>query len=269
DGEIIPQRVEPDQDPAKRMEWNLLLGGKHDDRLGYTWIEFGRITEAGDAEYKTLGCALRAVQGYGIRQQWLFITSLRIGRDLFLVNETEQPLSKAKLETVIGDKGKVFGTGKVEDDRRDYRTAVNKLLFGLGDRYEGLLNLLIQLRQPQLSRKLDEDRLSSALSQAVPPLPDAVLADVAEAFRSLETDRQELADFRAAHDSAELFLKEYQRYVQIAARRRAEDVRKTNSAYEATQRRLRSSEADFNKAKAKLDQLETQIGELSIDEQRA
>src|ERR1041385_9502173 len=23
DGEIIPQRVEPDQDPAKRMEWNL------------------------------------------------------------------------------------------------------------------------------------------------------------------------------------------------------------------------------------------------------
>ena len=27
DGEIIPQRVEPDQDPAKRMEWNLLLGG--------------------------------------------------------------------------------------------------------------------------------------------------------------------------------------------------------------------------------------------------
>src|SRR5438874_3924682 len=61
DGEIIPQRVEPDQDPAKRMEWNLLLGGKHDDRLGYTWIEFGRITEAGDAEYKTLGCALRAV----------------------------------------------------------------------------------------------------------------------------------------------------------------------------------------------------------------
>lgn len=269
DGEIIPQRVEPDQDPAKRMEWNLLLGGKHDDRLGYTWIEFGRITEAGDAEYKTLGCALRAVQGYGIRQQWFFITSLRIGRDLFLVNETEQPLSKTKLETVIGDKGKVFGTGKVEDDRRDYRTAVNKLLFGLGDRYEGLLNLLIQLRQPQLSRKLDEDRLSSALSQALPPLPDKVLADVAEAFRSLEMDRQELADFRAARDSAELFLKEYQRYVQIAARRRAEDVRKTNSAYEATQRRLRSSEADFNKAKAQLDQLETQICELSIDEQRA
>ena len=171
------------------MEWNLLLGGKHDDRLGYTWIEFGRATESGDAEYKTLGCALRAVQGYGIRQQWFFITNLRMGRDLFLVNEVGQPLSKTKLETVIGDKGKVFGTSKIEDDRRDYRDAVNKALFGLGDRYEALLNLLIQLRQPQLSRTLNEDRLSNALSQALPPLPEAVLADVAEAFRSLETDR--------------------------------------------------------------------------------
>jgi uncharacterized protein (TIGR02680 family) len=269
DGEIIPQRVEPDQDPAKRMEWNLLLAGKHDDRLGYTWIEFGRVTETGDAEYKTLGCALRAVHGYGIRQQWFFIINLRIGRDLFLVNEAGQPLSKTKLESLIGDRGKVFGTGKVEDDRRDYRNAVNEALFGLGDRYEGLLNLLIQLRQPQLSRKLEEDRLSAALSQALPALPDKVLADVAEAFRSLETDRQELADFRAARDSAELFLKEYQRYVQIAARRRAEEVRATNSAYEATQRRLRAAENAFNKAKTELGELETQIGELSIAEQRA
>src|SRR3954453_14722325 len=63
DGEIVPQRVEPDQDPATRMEWNLLLGGKHDDRLGYTWAEFGRVSESGAAEYKTLGCALRAVAG--------------------------------------------------------------------------------------------------------------------------------------------------------------------------------------------------------------
>src|SRR5206468_2789853 len=105
--------------------------------------------------------------------------------------------------------------------------------------------------------------------QALPPLPDTVLADVAEAFRSLETDRQELADFRAARDSAELFLKEYQRYVQIAARRRADDVRKANSAYETTMRRLRAAEGAFAKAKADLEDLETRLGQLSIDEQRA
>ena len=198
DGEIVPQRVEPDGDPAKRMEWNLLFGGKYDDRLGYTWLEFGRLTEQGEAEYKTLGCALRAVQGRGIAQQWFFLTNQRIGRDLFLVNEAGQPLSKTKLEAAMGSHGKIFGSGKIEDDRREYRNAVNQSLFNLGDRYEALLNLLIQLRQPQLSRKLDEDRLSNALSQALPPLPDAVLGDVAEAFRSLETDRTELENFKAA-----------------------------------------------------------------------
>ena len=94
----------------------------------------------------------------------------------------------------------------------------------MNDRYEPLLNLLIQLRQPQLSRTLNEARLSDALSEALAPLPASVLADVAEAFRSLETDRQELEDFKAARQSSDLFLREYQRYIQIAARRRAEEV---------------------------------------------
>jgi uncharacterized protein (TIGR02680 family) len=269
DGEIVPQRVEPDGDPAKRMEWNLLFGGKYDDRLGYTWLEFGRLNDQGEGEYKTLGCGLRAVQGRGIAQQWFFITNQRIGRDLFLVNEAEQPLSKAKLETAIGDHGKVFGSGKIEDDRRNYRDAVNIALFNLGDRYDALLNLLIQLRQPQLSRKLEEDRLSNALSQALPPLPDAVLGDVAEAFRSLETDRSELENFKAARDSAELFLKEYKRYVQIAARRRAEDVRKAHSAYETTMRRLRATQTAFEQAEGEVVELDKQIAQLSIAEQRA
>ncbi len=269
DGEIVPQRVEPDGDPAKRMEWNLLLGGKHDDRLGYTWIEFGRLNEQGEAEFRTLGCALRAVQGRGIAQQWLFLTTQRIGRDLFLENELGQPLSKAKLEAALADHGTVYGSGKIEEDRREYRRAVDGALFKLGERYDALLNLLIQLRQPQLSRTLNEQRLSDALSQALPPLPDSVLGDVAEAFRSLEADRQELNDFIAARDSAERFLREYRRYVQIAARRRADEVRKAHSAYETTMRRLRSAETAFDEAQRDLADKEKQIAELEIDEQRA
>jgi hypothetical protein len=44
DGDLSAHRVEPDADPNKRMEWNLLLGGEHpnDERLGYAWMEFGR-----------------------------------------------------------------------------------------------------------------------------------------------------------------------------------------------------------------------------------
>ena len=38
DGEVASHRLEPDGDPARRIEWNLLLGGTHQDRTGYTWI---------------------------------------------------------------------------------------------------------------------------------------------------------------------------------------------------------------------------------------
>ena len=86
DGDIASHRVEPDGDPAKSMDWNLLMG-KHLDRLGYTWIEFGRIGENGDSEYYTLGCALRAVKGKKIHSRWYFTTRLRIGADLFLLSE--------------------------------------------------------------------------------------------------------------------------------------------------------------------------------------
>ncbi len=269
DGEIVPQRVEPDGDPAKRMEWNLLLGGRHDDRLGYTWLEFGRLNPNGESEFKTLGCALRAVQGRGIAQQWFFITSQRIGRDLFLENEHAQPLSKAKLEAAIGSKGRVFGSGKMEEDRREYRNAVDQALFCMGDRYGALLNLLIQLRQPQLSRTLNEQRLSDALSQALPPLSPAVLGDVAEAFRSLEADRQELDDFLVARDSAEKFLKEYRRYVQIAARRRGDEVRRTNSAYETVMRRLRAAEKALELAESDFKHWAGEVARLDLQEQAA
>ena len=46
DGEISPYRVEPDRDPAKRMEWHLLMD-RHERRTGYTWIELAVATRMG------------------------------------------------------------------------------------------------------------------------------------------------------------------------------------------------------------------------------
>ena len=71
DGELAPHRVEPDGDRQKKMEWNLLLGGKHPnpERLGYTWLEFGRLDEDGVERYRTIGCGLKAVKGRGIRSE--------------------------------------------------------------------------------------------------------------------------------------------------------------------------------------------------------
>jgi len=242
------------------MEWNLLMG-THSDRLGYTWLEFGRRDAEGVEHYTTLGCGLRAVAGRGSVDKWLFITTKRIGRDLFLQSSNRQPLTLDRLKSELGEEGQVFPTAAA------YREAVDKALFQLDTlRYEALVNLLIKLRQPQLSRNLDEGKLSDALSEALPPLSNTVVADVAEAFRSLETDRNELDAFKQASEAVTSFLVEYRRYAGIAALRRAEAVVSAQSGYEQTTRKLKTAQRTSDQQTRVFDAAGKRIEELRTEE---
>lgn len=241
DGDASATRVEPDGDTAKRMDWNLLLD-RYDDRLGYTWIEFGRLDD-GVPRFTTLLCGLRAARGRGLAQRWFAATDQRIGSELFLQAPTGQALTRDRLRQAIGHRGEVFDTAT------RYRAAVDSRLFGLGThRYEALVELLIALRKPQLSRQLDEEALSAALSEALPPLSATVIGDLAEAFRTLESDRDDLAAFEAAAEATRAFLTDYRRYAAVAVRRRAQALTSTHASYESTQRRLRAAEADRDDA---------------------
>lgn len=251
DGEVSPHRLEPDGDSARRIEWNLLLGGKYSDRTGYAFLEFGRTTEAGE-QFVTLGCGLHAASGGGLVGRWFFLTRQRVGRDLFLVARGGYPLGRDRLSESIGGHGQVFTNAS------QYRQRVDQELFQLGtQRYEALLGLLIQLRKPQLSRQLDEKALSRALSEALAPLPESVLSTVAEAFHSLERDRVELADYQAAETAVSEFLTHYERYAQTVTRRRAARVRGAHAAYEEAQRSLREAERQRDAAVSR-------IGELGV-----
>jgi uncharacterized protein (TIGR02680 family) len=258
DGEVTPARVEPDGDAAKRIEWNLLMG-RHKDRTGYTWIEFGRREPDGTERFVTLGCGLRAVEGHtGLHSRWFFVTPRRIGRDLALTNEQRIPLGPARLTEVLGDGGRVFHKAE------DYRRAVDEALFGLGPRYGALIDLLLRLRRPQLTRKLDENELPEALSEALPTLSAAIVEEVAESFRGLQADKDTLRDFAAARDAVAHFLREYAGYLRIAVRRRAADLRTANSGYEAAQRSAKDAQARLDAATAALEALATAKQELDL-----
>ena len=231
DGEISPHRVEPDGDPAKALAWNLLMN-QYDDRVGYTWIEFGRKAKAGEFHYVTLGCGMRAIKGIdGLPNRWYFVTEQRIGLDFDLVTASRQPLSRDQLISSIGESA-VYRTAQ------DYRREVDSRLFGLKGRYDSLIELLIRLRAPQLARKLDEERLSVALSDALPPISEAMIGDIAESFSNLDSLRADLDEHRQMHREVGDFLQDYRRYLQIAARRRAEGVRFQHSRYEETNREI-------------------------------
>jgi uncharacterized protein (TIGR02680 family) len=259
DGELAPHRVEPDGDRQKRMEWNLLLGGKHPtpERLGYTWLEFGRRTADGTQEFRTIGCGLKAAAGRGIVRHWFFVTTQRVGLGLHLLPASRVPLTREKLREELGEHGLVY------DRAHDYRRAVDQALFGLGEhRYEALVNLLIQLRQPQLSKKPDEKLLSKALTEALPPLSPGLVTTVAEAFRGLDEERDALRSLADARQAAEEFLRHYRRYAMIAARRKAAGPRLTQSRYEQLGRDLAAAEESFTAAERELLQAQRELERL-------
>ena len=265
DGELAPHRVEPDGDRQKKMEWNLLLGGKHPhpERIGYAWLEFGRRAADGTTEYRTLGCGLKAVAGRGIARHWFFVTTQRPGQDLHLLPASRVPLTREKLREQIDGRGLVY------DRAVDYRRAVDEALFGLGEhRYEALINLLIQLRQPQLSKRPDEKLLSRALTEALPPLSPGLVTTVAEAFRGLDEERDALRSVEEARQAADDFLRHYRRYARVAAKRKATGPRQAQSRYEQLGRDLTAAEEAYTTADAELRAARSELEELERERTR-
>lgn len=266
DGEVGAQRLEPDADPSKRIEWNLLMD-RYPDRTGYTWIEFGRCEKrqeedgAAREHFLTLGCGLSAAEDRPGARQWFFITTQRIGEQLELVSEGKQVLNKERLREKIGAAGRVF------DSAGPYRKAVDEALFQLGPyRYSSLINLLIQLRRPQLTRRLEEGDLSRALGEALPPVAPDIIANLAEAFRQIDADRHRLTSSKMALAAVEHFLTGYRQYAEIAAKRRADRVLAAHYEYEAVMQGVLSAEAECDRSLAELARLRTELQALSSEE---
>ena len=236
DAQLKPSRVEPDGDPGKRMAWNLLMGS-YERRIGYAWIEFGRLDEAsGEPRFLTLGAGLSAAAARTAVESWYFLVEggsevPRLNDGLWLTSAQRVTLTKERLRVAIGPHGQVF------DSAHSYRRAVDERLFGLGEaRYAALMDTLIQLRQPQLSRKPDEAALSDALTEALPPLAPELLADVAEALARLEEDRHQLEDFRALAKSVERFEQRYRVYAGAQSRRQARGLRQAQTEFDNASR---------------------------------
>ncbi len=265
DGELAAHRVEPDGDRSKRMEWNLLLGGEHpsEDRLGYSWLEFGRLGDDGVPMFCTVGCGMKAMKGRGISAHWFFLTTRRVGEDLALMDSTRVALGRDRLEAAIGTSGTVYRTA------REYRRAIDEKLFGLGEqRYGALLDLLLKVRAPQLSKRPDERGLSQALTDALPPLDQALIADVAEAFRALEENREDLAAMVEARDASARYLGIYTSYARIACRRRAAPLRQAQSTLDRVSRELAEAQAAWQQAQAELALAEQALRTLRAEEDR-
>ncbi|MBI5165872.1 MAG: TIGR02680 family protein [Magnetospirillum sp.] len=262
DANLRSSRIEPDGDPGKKMSWNLLVG-RYPRRMGYAWIEFGRLGEDGVPRFLTLGAGLSAVESREV-DSWYFILDEaghgpRIGKDLWLVNDRRVVLTRERLRETVDGHGQVFDVAQV------YRRAVDERLFQLGaKRYDALMDTLIQLRQPQLSRRPDEAALSNALTEALPPLARDLLVDVADALNQLDEGHAQLKEFEQLAGAVEQFDRRYRVYAATASRRRARELRQAQTEHDNASRARNDAQTRLQQARQNEVGAQTRSGEAEL-----
>src|SRR5262249_13864786 len=148
--------------------------------------EFGRRHLDGRCEFFTAGAMLEGTRGGEVKPAY-FTTAARVGVELSLGRPGTEPLSKPQLAALLGEHAQAGRLGCVHPAAKVHRRAVNDTLYGLAERrFAALRSTLLQLRRPKLSDKLDEAGLNEILRNALPPIADPVVADLAEGFERLD-----------------------------------------------------------------------------------
>ena len=184
DGNMRPERLDPFGSKARKME-NYLLeeGDGRDERTGYLYMEFKR-QEADN--YITIGIGMRARRNKKMDVWYFAITDgRRIGEDFFLYKDVNNKIAYSKQEL----KNRIAEGGKFFDSQREYAEYVNKMLFGFEttDEYKEMLELLIQLRTPKLSKDFKPTIINEILSSSLQTLTEDDLRPMSEAIENMDS----------------------------------------------------------------------------------
>ena len=261
DGDIRSERLDPFGSQAKSMYWNLIDFADRPSAIGYCWLEFGQIDPDGAERFTTCIVGLRASRSAGRRvETWFAVTPARVGSDLDLA-PGDVPLTAERFRAALGE---LDERSVVSTSARDHRAAIDHALFGLGpDRYDALIHLLLQLRRPKLSEKLDMSSLGRHLSDALPPLERHRMESLASAFARLDDDTAEIERLEASSAQLHSFLTHYRSHAQIQTRLRADIVRTANTNFDKVTETERRQRGEHRDATTRLTAIELRRQELA------
>lgn len=212
DGNMRPERLDPFGSRARKIE-NYLLeeGDGREERTGYLYMELKR--EASE-EFLTLGMGIRARRNKKLDSWYFCVTDgRRVGKDIFLYKDVQSRIActMRELKNRIGEGGKVMET------QNEYARCVNRLLFGFEtqEEYKELLELLIQLRTPKLSKDFKPTVINDILSSSLQTLSEDDLRPMSEAIENMDSLKTNLDTLNESIRAAEQIEKVYDQYNEI------------------------------------------------------
>lgn len=228
DGNKAAERLDPFGTRARKLE-NYLLeeNDGREERTGYLYMEFKR--ENSDS-YVTIGIGLCARKNKKL-DSWHFIIrdGRRVGRDFFLYKELKNKITLSKIELAnrLGEGGNVI------EGQNDYMKMVNDTLFGYenAEEYKELVDLLIQLRTPKLSKDFKPTVLNEILSSSLSPLSDEDLRPMSEAIENMDNLKTRLEELEAGKKAADKIYEVYQQYNKAVLYEKAEKYLKAEEQH--------------------------------------
>lgn len=251
DGDKHPNRLDPFGSRDRKIEY-YLLGDKeeHTDRTGYLWLEFYHPAKN---IYKTVGIGLRARRGAAQIGFWGFVLEdgRRVNRDFWLYDRVLQaegqgkyPLDRKGLEEAVGSGGQVV------QEQRSYRDLVNRALFGFYDReaYIDLLNLLIQLRSPKLSKDVKPTAIYDILVRALPPLHEEELRPLSEVMEDMDQLADRLEELKLHRGELEKLSRSYEQYNRYLLYQSGQRLLQAHEGQEEVRRQLAGLSKELRQA---------------------
>ena len=212
DGNMRPERLDPFGSRARKME-NYLLeeGDEREERTGYLYLELKRMDSD---SYTTIGMGIRARRNKKLDTWYFCVTDgRRVGKDLFLYKDVQSKITctRQELRNRIGDGGRVMET------QGEYAQCVNRLLFGFEtmEEYQEMLDLLIQLRTPKLSKDFKPTIINEILSSSLQTLSEDDLRPMSEAIENMDSQKSNLDVLDDSIRAAEQIEKIFDQYNQI------------------------------------------------------
>lgn len=261
DGNMSPERLDPFGSRDRKMSSYLLEENDgREERTGYLYLEFKRK----DSEtYLTIGMGIRARRGKPLDKWYFSLTDgRRIGKDFFLYKNMGEKvtLSRKELENRVSDGGRVF------DRQADYMDYVNRQIFGFEttDEYKEMVDLLIQLRTPKLSKDFKPSVINDILSDSLQPLSDEDLRPMSEAIENMDTMNMNLKSRREAKAAAEKINAVFGRYNKSVLYMKAERYEKARQEWKRALDKQKEYQDQYAACMKQIEELDFQLQQINV-----
>lgn len=259
DGNMSPERLDPFGSRDRKMSSYLLEEDDgRDERTGYLYLEFKR--QESDT-WLTVGMGIRARRGKPL-DKWYFSLSdgRRVGKDFLLYKEIGEKVTLSKKEL----ENRIAGGGQVFDRQADYMEYVNRQIFGFEtvEEYKELIDLLIQLRTPKLSKDFKPSVVNDILSDSLQPLSDEDLRPMSEAIENMDTMNLNLKAREAGYQAAEKIQKVLDRYNRLTLFEKADRCCENRKKLSDTEREAKNQTDETERSRKRVLALEQEISEL-------